>query len=169
MTPGRIIIVGGPRRGKSTMAQQILDNAADGQARRMVQHLPVIRCGDPLSKVKEPRAGVEYLPEGIPISGDDGAAQWVADNWFTLPGPWVCEGWVMARALRRWLQDVPSFGQDAPMRLHEKRLRGPADRIIVLDRPGFGTPSKGQEAMHKAVMTVWAQIAHRFEPLTEYA
>lgn len=156
----RIIIVGGPRRGKSTMAEQLA--MRDVHVKTLggsypAQWLCPIRCGDPLSKVKEPRHGVQYLPEGIPISGDDGAAQWVADNWFTLPGPWICEGWVMARALRRWALGVG------------RTSRAPADRIIVLDRPGFGMPSKGQEAMHKAVMTVWAQIAHHFEPIVEYA
>lgn len=155
MTTERIVIVGGPRRGKSTLAEAL--SLAAGQRGDCL-----IYCGDPLSKVKEPRAGVVYLPEGIPISGDDGAAQWVADNWFTLPGPWVCEGWVMARALRRWRDhqlSVFDFWNQCSM---------PCDRIIVLDRPGFGRPSKAQNAMHKAVMTVWNEIAREFEPIVEY-
>lgn len=156
----RIIIVGGPRRGKSTLANELAMGKV--QPRGFERPWAPIRCGDPLSKVKEPMPGVEYLPEGIPISGDDGAAQWVADNWFTLPGPWVCEGWVMARALRRWLAN--EIGPDPDGYAHTR----PADRIIVLDRPGFGMPSKGQEAMHKAVMTVWNQIAHHFEAITEH-
>jgi hypothetical protein len=162
----RIIIVGGPRRGKSTMAGMLSKNAHPhpGTSMLVERNPPApIRCGDPLSKVKDPLPGVQYLPEGIPISGDDGAAQWVADNWFTLPGPWVCEGWVMARALRRWLAGCDARG--VPYR----DLQRPADRIIVLDRPGFGMPSKGQEAMHKAVMTVWNGIGHHFEAITEYA
>lgn len=141
----RVIIVGGPRRGKSTLAREIAG-----------PYPSAIYCGDPLSKVKEPQNGVAYLPEGIPISGDDGAAQWVADNWFTLPGPWVCEGWVMARALRRWATGI---GRTA---------RYPADRIIVLDQPAWVEASKGQEAMHKAVMTVWHGIAHHFHAITEH-
>ena len=153
----RIIIVGGPRRGKSTLARSIAQERHGNAA--FMPH----RCGDPLSKVKEPLDSVEYLPEGIPISGDDGAAQWVADNWFTLPGPWVCEGWVMARALRRWLASNPPAARPGLGRFAQ-----PADRIIVLDRPGFGMPSKGQDAMHKAVMTVWGQISHHFEPIVEW-
>jgi hypothetical protein len=137
----RVIIVGGPRRGKSTLAKAF---ALTGYT---------VRCGDPLSKVKEPLPGVQYLPEGIPISGDDGAAQWVADNWFTLPGPWVCEGWVMARALRRWVA---------------LRSIMPVDRIIVLDRPAFTEELKGQASMHKAVMTVWKGIFRHFEAIAEY-
>lgn len=166
MKAERVIIVGGPRRGKSTMAADLQlteygNRQADAESARRPS-VPIY-CGDPLSKVKEPRTGVHYLPEGIPISGDDGAAQWVADNWFTQPGPWVCEGWVMARALRRWV------GPNWTASGYALNKSMPADRIIVLDRPAFGTPLKGQESMHKAVMTVWNQIAHHFEPIVEYA
>lgn len=152
----RVIIVGGPRRGKSTLAQELVNSVWSHPAPWVIHH----RCGDPLSKVKDPLPQVEYLPEGIPISGDDGAAQWVADNWFSLPGPWVCEGWVMARALRRWLADYPH--RDAT------GLRAkPADRIIVLAHDAWVDSLKGQESMHKAVMTVWGQIAHNFAGITE--
>lgn len=149
----RVIIVGGPRRGKSTLAQQLVLGWPQ------CPH----RCGDPLSKVKDPLPGVEYLPEGIPISGDDGAAQWVADNWFGERGPWVCEGWAMARALRRWISD--------PLLLDghrvSKRTGAPADRVIVLTGPAWVEASKGQESMHKAVMTVWHTIASQVAALTE--
>lgn len=152
MTTERIVIVGGPRRGKSTMAVE-LSNAAKGCP---------IYCGDPLSKVKDPDVSVHYLPEDIPFSGDDGAAQWIAEHWFTMPGPWVCEGHVMARALRRWLAGT------APFRDNGFELMRPCERIIVLDRPGFGMPSRGQESMHTGVMTVWREIASYFDPITEY-
>jgi hypothetical protein len=159
----RVIIVGGPRRGKSTLALELGGDPGAKGNNVYCGKVP-IRCGDPLSKVKEPCVGVEYLPEGIPISGDDGAAQWVADNWFTLPGPWVCEGWVMARALRRWLGTFEQYDYEG-RRLARK---APADSIIVLDQPAWVEASKGQEAMHKAVMTVWGQIAHHFHAITEH-
>jgi hypothetical protein len=149
----RIIIVGGPRRGKSTLAQELRVKAHHDPTREHGTNIVRIFCGDPLSKVKEPRNGVTYLPEGIPISGDDGAAQWVADNWFPMPGPWVCEGWVMARALRRWVA---------------LRSIMPADRIVVLDRPAFTEELRGQASMHKAVMTVWHGISHHFAAIAEY-
>lgn len=157
MTTERIVIVGGPRRGKSWLAANLSLETTEG-------HGPLgssqIYCGDPLSKVKDPMPTVHYLPEDLPFSGDNGAAQWIVDNWFPMPGPWVLEGHVMARALRRWVADKNwALG----LALHM-----PCDRIIVLDRPGFGVPSKGQNAMHTGVMTVWREIAHYFEPIVEY-
>lgn len=145
----RIVIVGGPRRGKSTLALEL---------RQGDQAVPIY-CGDPMSKVKDPLTGVRYLPEGLPFAGDDGAAQWIADNWFTLPGPWVCEGHVMARALRRWAND------DRP---DAAGIMYPCDRIIVLDHEPWVESTKGQEAMHKGVMSVWAPIAHNFHGIVEY-
>jgi hypothetical protein len=135
----RIIIVGGPRRGKSTLAKSF--------------GFPIF-CGDPKSKVKDPEPNVTYLPEDLPFAGDDGAAAHVAHVWFVWPGSWVCEGHVMARALRRWL-DGPN-GKDMP-----------ADKIIVLKMQKAPTTS-GQEAMHKGVMKVWDEISHYFRSITEY-
>jgi hypothetical protein len=166
--PGqRVIIIGGPRRGKSTLARQLASELAVAGNQNL---FAPVRCGDPLSKVKDPLPGVQYLPEGIPISGDDGAAQWVADNWFSQKGPWICEGWVMARALRRWLAST-NMEQVTQRRRggYDVRLQAPkpADRIIVLSGPAWVDASKGQEAMHRAVMTVWSQIAGYFRDITE--
>jgi len=129
----RTVIVAGPRRGKSTLAREL-----SSQSRALVY------CGDPRSKVKEPLPGVMYLPEGIPFAGDDGAAEWVQRNWLGRPGHWICEGHVMARALRRWMRDKPGMM--------------PCDQIVVLDRAGFNDPSPGQNAMHTGVMRVWREI-----------
>lgn len=139
----RIIIVAGPRRGKSTLARQF----------REQQGIPTF-CGDPRSKVKDPEEGVTYLPEGIPFAGDDGAAAWIACGWLCAPGPWLCEGHVMARALRRGL-------------VFAKHTTQLCDRIIVLSGPAMCETSGGQETMHKSVMTVWKQIAKCFEAITE--
>lgn len=138
-TPRRIVVVGGPGRGKSYYA------ASTG--------LPHF-CGDPLSKVKEPMVGVHYLPENVPFNGDDGAAAWIAANWFTMPGAWVCEGHVMARALRRWaVSHYNGF---------------PCDRVLVLSGKGRrAVQTPGQETMHKGVMTVWAGIAWRYRSISQ--
>lgn len=142
----RTIIVGGPRTGKSTLARTY-----------RAQGIPTF-CGDPRSLVKEPEDGVIYLPEGLDWSE---GSRFVAEHWFSMPGPWLLEGQIMARALRKWLhlRDDCYRGDVAP----------PVDRIIVLQhaRPEC-TLLPGQAAMGKAVQTVWAQIGHRFREITEY-
>lgn len=144
MSDERVIIVGGPRCGKSTLAREF---AARG--------VPVF-CGDPRSLVKEPEDGVTYLPEGMDWSE---GSQFVADEWFTQPGPWLCEGQIMARALRKWCPTVDIFTGKADL---------PADRIIVLrDHHPLADVTPGQAAMHKAVMTVWNEIARRYRDISE--
>jgi hypothetical protein len=133
----RIVIVGGPLHGKSTLAASL--------------GLPVY-CGDPRSTVREPRAGVTYLPEGLPMAGDDGPAQWIVDHWLTRPGPWVVEGWIMARTLRRWVQT---------------RREKPCDRVIVLTTPKVPQTPR-QLSITRGVATVWQQVAFPLKAITEY-
>lgn len=142
----RVVIVGGPRRGKSTLARTF--------------GLPIF-CGDPKSKVKDPEDGVTYLSEGLPYAGDSGASAWITVNWFSQSAPWVAEGHVMARALRRWMEQERSCQ-------YASRVVMPCDRIIVLAGPARCESTKGQETMHKGVMTVWEEIAHNFRAITEY-
>jgi len=140
----RVIIVGGPRTGKSTLAREY-----------RAQGIPTF-CGDPRSMVKEPEEGVTYLPDDLDFSGENGGAKWIAFRWFPMVGPWVCEGHVMARALRRWADGIP-FDR-AP----------PADKIIVLRKQHDDAVTKpGQVSMHRAVMTVWDEIAWRFAGIVE--
>lgn len=130
----RIVVVGGPRSGKSTYARRWRSSG-----------VPTL-CGDPLSTVKEPEDGVEYLPEGIPFAGDDGAAAWIVAHWFPRPGPWVAEGHVMARALRR---------------AADRRV---CDRVVVFDVPhpqAMVTPR--QLSMGKGVQTVWETVRREIE------
>jgi hypothetical protein len=94
------------------------------------------------------------LPEGLPFAGDGGGSDWVARNWLRQPGPWICEGHMMARALRRWLE--------------QGNAGTPADRIIVLDCPAHRYTGEGRERMHRGVIKVWYEIAHRFPaPIVE--
>jgi len=134
----RIIIAGGPRRGKSTLAKEYMEMGYP------------IYCGDPLSKVKDPIQGVTYLPEGMPFSGDNGPAQYILDNWLPLPGPWVMEGHIMPRVLSRWLENSKGSQQ------------WPCDLIIILDRPALVPTVQGQESLHKGCMTVWNRISESF-------
>lgn len=150
----RIVVVGGPRCGKSYFA-------------RVMRQLGVPTfCGDPMSKVKDVESGVRYLPEDLAFSGEGGAAVWITQNWFTRPGPWVCEGHVMARALRRWVEKNTELDVEEPT--GERLECFPCDRVIVFaeQRPEIEL-DRGQASMHKAVMTVWRQIEDYFDGMTE--
>lgn len=154
----RIVIVGGPRCGKSWLANELSPKvAAKGSL------VAPIYCGDPLSKVKDPDMHVNYLPEGLSYSGDTGAAQWIVDNWLPMRGPWVLEGHVMARVLRRWMEQallVWDFSEQAGF---------PCDRVIVFESQRHDCDLKrGQIAMHRGVMSVWREISDYFAPITEW-
>jgi hypothetical protein len=125
-------------------------------------------CGDPASKVVYQKPYTTYLPEGLDFAGDNGAAAWVAEHWFTMPGPWICEGHVMFRALRRWMRFA--CGEvDGPEHMDVDGIPlFPCDHIIVLDRPAHRPTSRGQEAMHVGVMKVWDEIEDYYAPITEW-
>lgn len=133
----RVVIVGGPKRGKSTLSREFLANGFR------------VFCTDQRSMVAEPIDGCTYLPEGLDWSA---SSAYVAEHWLTQPGPWVVEGVATARALRKWA--------DA----HESGL--PCERIVFLRAPKV-TTTKPQEAMAKGIDTVWAGISKRFGPITE--
>ncbi len=148
----RIIAVGGPRTGKSTLAREY-----------RWKGIPVY-CGDPISMVKEYEPGVTYLPEFEHLPEKErwsAGSEHVARAWFSLPGPWVMEGQIMARALRKWMrheqESSPALG-----------LPLPCDRIIVLTQQHMHAVTKpGQIRMHAQVMDVWREIAWRFENIAE--
>lgn len=73
-----MVVVGGPRRGKSTLSQKL---ARDG---RTYHH------------------GEELL--GL----DWSAGSEKASRWFDEEGPWICENVATARALRKWLARNPT-------------------------------------------------------------
>lgn len=152
MSTDRIVIVGGPRSGKSWLAREI---ATETGCFRF--------CGDPRSLVKDPFAGVTYLPEGLAM--EDESTRYIVEHWFTQPAPWVCEGWIMARALRKWRQMMDDIESQRPGLVMQEF---PCDRIIVMaeQRPELELLG-GQVRMHKAVMTVWNQISDYFEGMTE--
>jgi GTPase SAR1 family protein len=136
----RIVIVGGPMAGKSTLARQL-----------RTQGYPTF-CADPRTIARAPESDVTYLPSGLSWSGASG---FVVGQWLPLPGPWVLEGHAMARALRKYLA--------------QGRSPAPADRILVIRQPhpaAYVTPA--QEVMTRAVLTVWDEIAPRLTALTQY-
>ena len=131
MSDYRIVVVGGPRRGKSTYVRSL--------------DLPRY-CTDPRSLCKEPEDGVTYLPEEFAAKERwSDASQYIADTWFAMPGPWVIEGVATARALRKWLA-----AHDHP----------PCDRVVYFAAAHpLAKVTQGQERMALGVETVWRQIA----------
>jgi len=96
----RIVIIGGPRVGKSTLSQKLRDELG----------IANLRCSD----------DVKHL--GWSESSE------FASKWFDDQGDWIIEGVQMARALRKWLAANPDKTLDADiLTLHqpyEARLRG---------------------------------------------
>jgi hypothetical protein len=121
----RIVICGGPLVGKTTLADST--------------GLPAY-CGDPRSIARNPQPDVTYVPEGLTWSG---ASTYVVDNWLGEPGPWVAEGIVMVRALRKWIATT-----DAK----------PCDEVWwIVPRPG-AVLTPAQRALQRGVETIWAGI-----------
>jgi len=118
----RIIITGPANTGKTTLGRQL---AAMG-----FRHLETditIPMGDPKQGGKQ---------------GDDSLE---VSRWIDTPGPWVIEGVIAFRALRKWLA-----------RNHHSAGR-PCDHIIQL-RHIFETPSKGHIAQAKGIESVGREI-----------
>ena len=136
----RIAIVGGPRHGKSTLAEQL----------RREHDIPVYCC-DPKSKVVNPKPDTIYLPEGMKF---EEGAKWAAENWFPMPGPWVIEGHSVARSLRYLAQET-------------KDPREFVDQVIVLPYP-HEEQTDGQRNLSKGVATVWEEVEDFYHPVTEY-
>lgn len=152
MTTERVVIVGGPRCGKSWLAREFANAGPNGMR---------IFCGDPKSKVKQPEAGVNYLPEGLGFGSE--SSQWIVDNWLTMPGPWVMEGHIMARVLRKWMrqqfEEACHDRSDSPW---------PCDEIYVFTEQREDQELEpGQISLHKGVMTAWADCREYYEPITE--
>lgn len=139
-TDRRVVIIGGPRRGKSTMARKL---RAEG--------IPTF-CTDPLTLVKDPEEGVTYLPEGL---GWSEASKFVADNWLTQPGPWCVEGIATVRALRKFINERGD--------VDGSEVLAGVEVIVLTDGHPDADINDRQEATAKAVWTIWSEIADRFE------
>jgi hypothetical protein len=143
----RVVIVGGPSRGKSTLAHGIHERTG----------APVF-CGDPASTVKFQKPYTTYLPEGMDFGSE--SSRWIVDNWLHMPGPWVLEGHIMARVLRKWMDTFEDFAP--PFNVF------PCDRVIVLDCPAHRTTNPRQEALHTRAMRIWRMdLEQHFDPIAE--
>lgn len=81
----RIIIIGGPRVGKSTLSQKLRDGLG----------ISNLRGSDDIKHLGWSESSAE------------------ASKWFGEPGEWIIEGVQMARALRKWLAGNPGVPLDA--------------------------------------------------------
>lgn len=145
MKTERVVIVGGCRLGKSTLAREF-----------RAQGIPTFCC-DPRSEVKDPEADVTYLEEGLGMG--PASSQWVVDHWLPMPGPWCIEGHLTARVLRKWWFAGGRGDQNDAL---------PCDRVIVITREPFVDLLRGQRSLNKAVETEWNQVAMFYEPIVEY-
>jgi hypothetical protein len=85
----RIVIAGGPRAGKSTLAANL---NSDRRYR--------IHDGEEL------------------VGCDWSAGSLQASRWLDEPGPWICENVAMSRAMRKWLARNPTKPFPADLIIH---------------------------------------------------
>lgn len=84
----RIVIIGGPRTGKTTLARELMES----------ERIAV---------------GCSFHTDDLINLGWSEASQHVADEWLTQPGPWIIEGVAVVRALRKWRDAHP--GEPPPV------------------------------------------------------
>lgn len=133
----RLIIAGGPRTGKSTLARDL--------AARMS-----------LKPNSETNDAIGAYGYGLPVRSTDDLLHkldWSATSaevarWFDEGGPWIVEGVVAPRALRKWLAAHPE-GK-------------PCDELLYVQGAKV-SQNAGQERMTKACWTVFAEIRESLE------
>jgi hypothetical protein len=135
--PRRLVIAGGPRTGKSTLARKLAadmglqPNSETNDAHGVYGYGLAVRSTDELIGQKD----------------WSGASAEVA-RWMDAPGPWILEGVVMCRALRKWLAAHPTGS--------------PCDEVLyVCEAKVPQTP--GQQSMTKGCLTVFGDIESALE------
>jgi hypothetical protein len=119
----RIVIAGGPRRGKSEVAKKLL---GPGVTHHHGEELIDRPEWAGMTKAERWSAGSE-----------------LAATWLDEPGPFVAENVAMARALRKWLKAHPE-GKPADVVVH---LRDPVIETV----PGQESMAAGSETVWKEI------------------
>lgn len=138
----RLLIAGGPGRGKSTLASSLA-------YRLKLTHL----CTDPQRLLPLTMNGT---PDDLDWGGDNGVGQWVADKWLGRART-VIEGCHLADALKHWSRE--RYGN--PLSSHI------CDRLIWLrDKPGhFRDEMPGQLRQAEHVKRVFQNIRAHLDNL----
>lgn len=84
----RIVILGGPKTGKTTLADRMLADATRG---------PGGHGGGP----------TVFHTDDLISMGWSEASQYIADRWLNDQGDWIIEGVAAVRALRKWRDQHP--------------------------------------------------------------
>lgn len=132
----RICITGGPRTGKTTLAEKLSGGHSCGCASfdRVSGYVTEADCDCP---------GRVRSTDSLICLGWSEASR-ASCSWLDNPDPWIIEGVAVSRALRKWRDAHPA---EPP----------PVDRVIYLSEP-HETLTPGQAAMAKGVRTVHDEI-----------
>lgn len=146
MASERVLIVGAPGVGKTTLAESHRERLG----------LKMFLCTDTRAQARKARCVHEralYAPSCF-----DGAdmwselSRWVADTWLCNRGPWVIEGVAAVRALRKWHADNP--GQPPPC----ETLLWPTEPRIDLSPRARAMGITHDEKMHDLTRE-WPELA----------
>ena len=118
----RILITGGPRTGKTTLANEMQMRPPSTGSDR-----PTIHRTDDLIHL-----------------GWSAASEFIAEHWLSEPGPWIIEGVAASRALRKWHEQHP--GEPPPVD-HVIYLSTPHIELT----PGQRSMAKGVETVHREI------------------
>jgi len=119
----RIVILGGPRTGKTTLAMSTGQETATA---------PVRHSDDLIEELKH--LGKDAWSEG---------SRRVAE-WLDAPGPWIIEGVALARALRKWREAHP--GEPPPV---DKIIRLTTPHVALTK--GQAAMAKGEETVWQEI------------------
>jgi hypothetical protein len=134
----RIIILGGPRVGKSTLSEKLQSEFS----------IPTLHTSLELE---------DLFPVDQPESWSQQSEH--ASKWFDDPGDWICEGVQMARGLRKWLKAHPGKPLDADIFL----LRQP----MVPQRDGQKAMMKGVESVFREIEAELTKRGARIQKLKD--